>query len=68
MLSTRQGEVQIHRLSALADAGFGQTDRLPFSIKVLLESVLRNVDGFSIMEDDVRAVAGWDAKSARRSS
>ncbi|MGB2986577.1 MAG: aconitate hydratase, partial [Phycisphaerae bacterium] len=62
ILSTAQGDLRIYKLPALADAGVGHVDRLPFSIKVLLESVLRNVDGSTITEDDVRALAGWEAK------
>ncbi len=62
-LSTRQGDVQIHRLGALADAGVGHVDRLPRSIKVLLESVLRNVDGFRVTEDDVKLLASWEASN-----
>ncbi len=62
-LSTRQGDLQIYKLSAIADSGVGHVDRLPFSIKVLLESVLRNVDGFIITENDVRALAEWDASN-----
>ncbi len=66
-LSTRQGDVQVYKLSALTDAGVANVDRFPFSIKVLVESALRNVDGFTITEDDVRAVAGWQASgSAQR--
>jgi len=63
-LATSGGEVRIHRLAALADAGVGQVDRLPFSIRVLLESVLRNLDGFTITDDDVRKVAAWDGAAS----
>ncbi len=65
-LSTSGGDVQVHRLSALTNAGVGHVDRLPFSIKVLLESALRNVDGFVITEEDVAAVANWDAKAVAK--
>ncbi|MCH8149167.1 MAG: aconitate hydratase, partial [Planctomycetes bacterium] len=58
-LSTAQGDLRIFKLSALRDAGLGDIDRLPFSIRVLLESVLRNVDGIRITEDDVKTVASW---------
>ena len=64
ILDTQLGKLRMHRLSALAARGVGAVDRLPFSIKVMLESVLRNHDGFTITEADVRAVAGWQAKSA----
>lgn len=51
-----------YRLSALEEAGIGPVSRLPFSIKVLLEAVLRQVDGFAVTEEDVRRLANWDAK------
>ena len=50
-----------YRLAALADAGIGQISRLPFSIKVLLEALLRQVDGFAVTEEDVVRLANWDA-------
>jgi aconitate hydratase len=61
-LSTAGGEVQIHKLSALTDKGLGSVDRLPFCIRVLLESVLRNLDGFTVTQDDVATLAGWKPK------
>jgi aconitate hydratase len=45
----------IFRLSAVAGA-----ERLPFSLKVLLENLVRTEDGANITADDVRALAGWD--------
>jgi len=51
--------VTYHDLGALARAGVGHVDRLPYSIKVLLEAVLRNQDGFAVTEEHVRALAGW---------
>jgi aconitate hydratase A / 2-methylisocitrate dehydratase len=47
---------EIFRLSAVEGAG-----RLPFSLKVLLENLLRTEDGGDVTADDVRALAGWDA-------
>jgi aconitate hydratase len=49
-----------YRLAALEDAGIGHISRLPFSIKVLLEALLRQVDGFAVTEEDVRRLANWD--------
>jgi aconitate hydratase len=46
-------------LTALEEAGLCELDRLPVSIRILLESVLRHVDGESITESDVRNVASW---------
>ena len=50
------------RLGALDDAGLS-LERLPFSLKVLLENLLRNEDGSSVTADDVRGLAKWDAKA-----
>ncbi|MGQ9840364.1 MAG: aconitate hydratase AcnA [Anaerolineae bacterium] len=52
-----------YRLAALEEAGLGQISRLPFSIKILLEALLRQVDGFAVTEDDVRRLAAWDAQN-----
>jgi len=54
-LSVGDSSYEIHRLSAVDGA-----DRLPFSLKVLLENLLRTEDGADITADDVRALAGWD--------
>ena len=54
-------DVGIFRLSTLQDKGIGQIDRLPFSIRVLLESVLRNCDGTVVTEEDVHSLATWNA-------
>ncbi len=65
-LETASGRATIFRLEALEKAGPGSVSRLPFSIKVLLEAVLRNCDGKLIKESDVAALAAWNAKSPAR--
>ncbi|MFQ5434773.1 MAG: aconitase family protein, partial [Anaerolineae bacterium] len=50
-----------YRLDKLAQ--FGNVDRLPFSIKVLLEALLRTCDGYEVMPEDVEKLAAWDAKN-----
>src|SRR6266851_170859 len=61
-LDAGQGPVSYYRLSALEREGLAKgLDHLPFSIKVLLESVLRNVDGELVTEPDVRRLAAWNA-------
>ena len=61
-LSTAAGDVKIYRLEKLADDGLGDIATLPYSIRVLLESCLRNCDGYVVSEDDVRNIAGWQAQ------
>ncbi|RPG78542.1 MAG: aconitate hydratase AcnA [Euryarchaeota archaeon TMED117] len=51
-------------LQALDDSGIS-TAHLPYSMRVLLEGALRNCDGFLIREEDVNAIAGWEANSER---
>src|SRR4051794_1789299 len=53
----------IFRLDSLRDASGGQSDRLPFSLKILLENLLRNEDGAFVKKGDVEAMARWDVKS-----
>jgi aconitate hydratase len=58
------GEVEIYALKALERAGIGNIARLPFSLKVLLENLLRHEDAHFVFADDIRALAGWDPTSA----
>ena len=60
-LSTQAGDVRVFRLNRLTELGIGHLDKLPFSIKVLLESALRNVDGFVVNQSDVTGLAAWNA-------
>jgi aconitate hydratase A / 2-methylisocitrate dehydratase len=62
-IETSSGRAAIYRLDRLEKAGLGNISRLPFSIKVLLEAVLRNCDGVLISEDDVKGLAAWKASA-----
>ena len=55
---------RFYSLPALADAlgGAANIARLPVSIRIVLESVLRNCDGKKVSEESVRQLAGWNAK------
>ncbi|MFN8094398.1 MAG: aconitate hydratase AcnA [Vicinamibacteria bacterium] len=65
-LDTGLGRAVVYRLSALAERGVAPgLDRLPFSIRVLLESVLRNLDGELVTEDDVKRLASWNATAVK---
>jgi aconitate hydratase len=65
-LSTAAGEFKYYSLQKLIDDGVGDIPTLPYSIRVLLESCLRNVDGFIVSDDDVRNLANWQADAAER--
>ena len=51
---------EIYRLNAVTGEGL-DVDSLPYSLKVLLENLLRTEDGANITADDIKALAGWDA-------
>ena len=63
---TGSGTAYLYRLDKLAASGFSGIDRLPFSIKILLEALLREADGHLVTEGDVEKLAGYDpARPAR---
>src|SRR5579862_3060687 len=55
---------EIYRLESLASSKVGNVARLPFSLKVLLENLLRHEDDRFVHADDIRALAAWDPSSA----
>src|SRR5437667_11491357 len=56
---------QLYSLPQLEKEGVAKVSRLPVSIRIVLESVLRNFDGEKITEDDVRSLANWQANAER---
>jgi aconitate hydratase len=57
---TGNGQAIIYRLQALSEQGIGHVDKLPFSIKILLENALRHLDGRAVQEKDVVNLASWN--------
>lgn len=55
----------LYSLPALERAGLGPISRLPVSLRIVLESVLRNCDGKKVTEESVRALAGWKPQAPR---
>lgn len=60
---TGSGQAYLYSLSKLADQGFPGIHQLPFSIKVLLESVLRNCDDYVVTQADVKKLAEYDPQA-----
>src|SRR5213596_122115 len=56
-------EAFFYSLPALEEQGVGKVSRLPVSIRIVLESVLRNCDGKKVRRKDVETLANWNAKS-----
>jgi aconitate hydratase len=63
-ISTGTGDAVYHSLEALEAAGLTRLDRLPFSIRVLLENALRHVGRGVVTEEHVKMLAGWSPESA----
>src|SRR4051794_10722943 len=55
--------VQFYSLPALQAAGFPEVARLPYSMKILLENLLRTEDGSYVKRADIEAFARWDVKA-----
>lgn len=55
--------VKYYSLPAIENSGVGRISKLPFSIRIVVESLLRNMDGKVIYEEDVVALANWNAKN-----
>ncbi|MCP4581345.1 MAG: aconitate hydratase AcnA [candidate division Zixibacteria bacterium] len=66
-IDTGSGKAFYFRLEKLAEDGVADISRLPYSIKVLLEAVLRTENGLSITKDDVMKLAGYDPKNPAKS-
>src|SRR3982751_1818161 len=62
---SRGREGRFYSLPQLEREGIGPISRLPVSIRIVLESVLRNFDGKKIREQDVRNLANWKAEAER---
>jgi aconitate hydratase len=54
-------DYEIFRIDAVTE---GHVDRLPYSLKILLENLLRHEDGRDVTRDDILALANWDPKAA----
>jgi aconitate hydratase len=61
-LKSSAGEFTFYKLEALSS--YGDLERMPYSIRILLEAVLRNVDGRTVTEADVENLARYDAAAA----
>lgn len=63
VFETGSGTAYLYSLEKLKEMGYGNIDKLPFSIKILLEAVLRNYDDYVVTKTDIEALANYDAKA-----
>jgi len=65
-LDTGGGKLVYYQLEELERQGLAAVSRMPFSLKVLLEAVLRQIDGYAVTEADLEALGRWNTVEARR--
>lgn len=63
--NTGGGKANLYSLKKLEELGYGNISKLPFTIRILLESVLREHDGYTITEDDITKLANYNAKDPK---
>ncbi len=60
---TGSGQAHMYSLKKLEDLGYGPINKLPFTIRILLEAVLRAHDNYVVMDKDIELLANYDAKN-----
>ncbi len=65
VLNVNRKDVSYYSLKALQQKGYA-IEKLPFCVRVLLENVLRNYDGYSITQEHVNTVLSWSPKPAEK--
>ena len=66
IIKIKSGKVKIFHLPKITQLGLKDPAKIPFSIKVLLESALRNCDGYQISLEDVKKLAEWSPKATAK--
>src|SRR5512142_220157 len=62
-ISVGNTQLALYRLDALARAKVGDVETLPYSLRILLENLLRYEDGKTVLPKDIEAVAGWNPRA-----
>ena len=65
-IETPLGKAKVYRVDKIEEIGLGDYWKLPYSVRILLENVIRNYDGYVVREDDVKAVASWETTAGKR--
>ncbi len=65
-VETPLGKASLYRIDKIEEIGLGDYWKLPYSVRILLENVIRNFDGYIVTEDEVKAVAQWAQNAGKR--
>ncbi len=64
-IDSPRGKVIVYRLEKLEEIGLTRLSKLPFTIRILLENVTRNYDGFLVREEDIKNVGRWPSGAGK---
>ncbi len=65
-IETPLGRARVFRVDRIGELGLGDYHRLPYSIRILLENLVRHYDGYTVRYEDVLAAAQWEGNAGRR--
>ncbi len=65
-IETPQGKAKIYRVDRIDELGLGKYEELPYSIRILLENLVRNYDGYIVREEEVTATAQWPSNAGKK--
>ena len=66
VLETPLGKVKVYRPDRIDELGLGKYEELPYSIRIVLENLIRNYDGFVVRDEEVKAAAKWAEYAGRK--
>ncbi len=65
-IETPKGKVKVYRADRITELGLGNYEELPYSIRIVLENLIRNYDGFVVRDEEVKAAARWSEYAGKK--
>ncbi|MCE4629628.1 MAG: aconitate hydratase, partial [Desulfurococcales archaeon] len=65
-IETPKGKARIYRVDKIDEYGLGKYENLPYSIRVVLENLVRNHDDFVVRDEEVQAAAKWEENAGKK--
>ncbi len=65
-IDTYMGKARIYNVSRIDELGLGKYERLPYSIRIVLENLVRHYDGYVVRDEEVKAAAQWESHAGRK--
>ncbi len=65
-IETPKGKAVMYNIRKIEELGLGELSKLPYSIRILLENVIRNYDGYIVTENEVKSVAKWEEHAGKK--